>query len=65
VSGKGEGGRMGRDSWGLRDRRTRGQSNGVEGERGERNRRWMNRFEVLDRTGEVDDTQELVRGALQ
>jgi hypothetical protein len=63
VGSKGEGGEMGRESWGLRDRRTRGQSNRVDSERIDRNRRWMNRFEVLDRTGDVDDTQELVRGS--
>jgi hypothetical protein len=54
---------MGRESWGLRDRRNRGQpsrGDGRGGDRGERNRMWMNRFEVLDRTGEVDDTQEIV-----
>jgi hypothetical protein len=54
---------MSRESWGLRDRRNRGQPNRGDrrgGDRGERNRMWMNRFEVLDRTGEVDDTQEIV-----
>ncbi len=54
---------MSRESWGFRERRSRGQinrGNGREGDKGERNRMWMNRFEVLDRTGEVDDTQEIV-----
>jgi hypothetical protein len=54
---------MSRESWGFRERRNRGQTNrgdGRGGDRGERNRMWMNRFEVLDRTGEVDDTQEIV-----
>ncbi len=54
-------GSMGRESWGVRDRRTRVQSSGAANEGGDRNRRWMNRFEVLDRMGDVDDTQEFER----
>jgi hypothetical protein len=52
---------MGRESWGVRDRRTRVQASGSVNDGGDRSRRWMNRFEVLDRTGNVDDTQEFVR----
>jgi hypothetical protein len=53
---------MSRESWGLRERRPGGgmgrSSNGRSGERVDRIRRWTNRFEVLDRTGEVDDSSE-------
>jgi hypothetical protein len=48
---------MSNEGWGLRDRRRGGRGNGREVDRGERGKRWGNRFEVLDRTGEVDDSQ--------
>ncbi len=56
---------MGRESWGVRDRRSAGGTGekgrlGKEGERGGRLRGWTNRFEVLDRTGDIDDTDDMI-----
>ncbi len=56
---------MSRESWGVRERRSAGGTAGKgrlekEGERGGRLRGWTNRFEVLDRTGDVDDTDDMM-----
>jgi hypothetical protein len=53
---------MSKESWGVRERRSGGgtgrSSYGRVGEKADRTRRWTNRFEVLDRTGEVDDSSD-------